>query len=409
MYKIYNILSFVFIPAIYLNIYWRIIKNKEDKIRYKERFGLTSYQRPNKKVIWIHAASVGEFKSCKTLIDAYHSKYCILVTTTTKTAAEYAIKKFSTQIIHQYAPFDVTIWINRFINFWKPELVLWIESDLWPNTLLTIKKKRIKSLFINARISPASFKRWKKTPGNYNNLLSTFSNIFAQSKQDLNRLSKLTNRKIEFIGNMKLSNINKTEIFRDEDHDKKFRIMITSTHNGEELKLLNFIKNLINKHSKIEFFIAPRHTYRANKIKKIFDKEKLSNCIESQGADTKIIIINSFGNLPKYFVKSEIVILGGSFCENGGHNPIEPAQFNCAIISGKHMFNWQNIYEEMLEEKACYISSDILNLENHVESLINDKNMLIMSKKNALNFTKKNFFDKNRLMDIINNSLLDNA
>ena len=73
------------------------------------------------------------------------------------------------------------------------------------------------------------------------------------------------------------------------------------------------------------------------------------------------------------------------------------------------MFNWQNIYEEMLEEKACYISSDILNLENHVESLINDKNMLIMSKKNALNFTKKNFFDKNRLMDIINNSLLDNA
>ena len=378
MYKIYNILSFVFIPAIYLNIYWRIIKNKEDKIRYQERFGITSYQRPNKKVIWIHAASVGEFKSCKTLIDAYHSKYCILVTTTTKTAAEYAIKKFSTQIIHQYAPFDVTIWINRFINFWKPELVLWIESDLWPNTLLTIKKKRIKSLFINARISPASFKRWKKTPSNYNNLLSAFSNIFAQSKQDLNRLSKLTNRKIEFIGNMKLSNINKTEIFRDEDHDKKFRIMITSTHNGEELKLLNFIKNLINKHSKIEFFIAPRHPERSYLIQ-------------------------------KYFVKSEIVILGGSFCENGGHNPIEPAQFNCAIISGKHMFNWQNIYEEMLEEKACYISSDILNLENHVESLINDKNMLIMSKKNALNFTKKNFFDKNRLMDIINNSLLDNA
>ena len=409
MYKIYNIFSFLFIPVIYLNIYWRIFQNKEDKIRYKERFGISSYKRPNKKVIWIHAASVGEFKSCKSLVEAYYKEYCILVTTTTKTAAEYAIKNFSTQIIHQYAPFDVTVWVNRFVNFWKPELVLWIESDLWPNTLLKIKKKKIKSLFINARISPTSFKRWKKAPSNYNNLLSVFSHIFAQSKEDLNRLSKLTNRKIEFIGNMKLSNIHKDENFKTNDGNKNFRIMISSTHKGEELKLLNFIKNLIYKYSKIQFFIAPRHTYRANQIKKIFDNEKIPSCIENQGIDSKIIIINSFGNLQKYFRKSEIVILGGSFCENGGHNPIEPAQFNCAVISGKHMFNWQNIYEEMQEEKACYISSSILNLENYVESLINDKKMLIISQKNALNFTKKNFFDKNKLMDIINNSLLDNA
>jgi len=409
VYKIYNILSFLLIPIIYLNIYLRLIKNKEDKIRYKERFGKTSIKRPNKKIIWIHAASIGEFKSCKTLIEAYHNEYCILVTTTTKTAADYAVKNFSRKIIHQYAPFDVTLWVNRFINFWKPKLVLWIESDLWPNTLLTIKKKNIKSLFINARISPASFKRWKKTASSYNDLLNTFSYIFAQSKEDLKRLSELTNRKIEFIGNLKLSNINVTQNFKSEINNQKIKIMLASTHKGEELKLLNFVKNLIYNYPKIQFYIAPRHISRTDKIKKILDNERLSNCLENQDSDRKIIIINSFGNLPKYFNKSDIVILGGSFTKDGGHNPIEPALFNCAIISGQHMFNWQNIYEEMLEEKACYISNDILKLENYVVSLINDKKMLIIAKENALKFTNKSFFDKNKLKDIINNSLLDNA
>ena len=208
---------------------------------------------------------------------------------------------------------------------------------------------------------------------------------------------------------MKLSNINVTQNFKSEINNQKIKIMLASTHKGEELKLLNFVKNLIYNYPKIQFYIAPRHISRTDKIKKILDNERLSNCLENQDSDRKIIIINSFGNLPKYFNKSDIVILGGSFTKDGGHNPIEPALFNCAIISGQHMFNWQNIYEEMLEEKACYISNDILKLENYVVSLINDKKMLIIAKENALKFTNKSFFDKNKLKDIINNSLLDNA
>ena len=409
MYKIYNILSFIFIPIIYLNIFLRIIQNKEDKIRYQERFGKTKIKRPNKKIIWIHAASIGEFKSCKTLIETYYNDYCILVTTTTKTAADYAMKNFSKKIIHQYAPFDIKFWVNRFINFWQPQLVLWIESDLWPNTLLAIKRKNIASLFINARISPVSFRRWKKKASIYNNLLNTFSYIFAQSKQDLQRLNELTNKKIEFIGNLKLSDIKIPKNLYSQDCNKKFNIMLASTHKSEEIKLFNFIKNLIEKYPAIQFYIAPRHIIRANKIKKLFDNEKISSSLESQKIDKKVIIINSFGNLSKYFRKSDIVILGGSFSKNGGHNPIEPALFNCAIISGQHMFNWQNIYEEMLEEKACYIPKDILDLQNYVELLISNQNMLLIAKKNALNFTNKSFFDKNKLKSIINKILVDNA
>ena len=157
--------------------------------------------------------------------------------------------------------------------------------------------------------------------------------------------------------------------------------MIASTHKGEELILLNFVKYLINQFPNIQFYFAPRHINRTNKIKKIIDKEKISYSLENENIDSKIILINSYGNLPNYFSKSDIVILGGAFSKHGGHNPIEPALFNCAIISGKYMFNWQNIYEEMLEKKACFIASDIFELQNHVESLINDNNKLIIAKK----------------------------
>ena len=167
MFKLYRFLSFIAIPLIFFNICWRIIQKKEDKQRYKERFGKSSIQIPQNKIIWIHAASVGEFKSSHIIIETYYKKYSILVTTTTKSAAEYASKYYAGKIIHQYAPFDVDIWVKRFIKYWKPQLVLWIESDLWPNTLSIIKKNKIQSILINARISPLSFNRWKKIGKNY--------------------------------------------------------------------------------------------------------------------------------------------------------------------------------------------------------------------------------------------------
>ena len=179
MYKIYHILSFLLIPIIYLNIFWRIINNKEDKNRYKERFGRTLIKRPNKKIIWIHAASIGEFKSCKTLIEEYHNEYCILVTTTTKTAAEYAVKKFTSKIIHQYATYDITFWINKFLDLWQPKLVIWIESDLWPNTIVKLRERKITSVFLNARISPKSFNKWKYFSSYYKFITKTFFVIYA--------------------------------------------------------------------------------------------------------------------------------------------------------------------------------------------------------------------------------------
>ena len=128
MHKLYTTISYLLIPFILINTYLRVLRNKEDNNRYKERFGITTFKKPiAKEVIWIHASSVGEFKSSDFIINNFYKDYCILVTTTTKTASEYALKNYGGKIIHQYAPFDILSWINKFLNNWKPILVIWIK------------------------------------------------------------------------------------------------------------------------------------------------------------------------------------------------------------------------------------------------------------------------------------------
>ncbi|MBS56500.1 MAG: hypothetical protein CMP16_01340 [Rickettsiales bacterium] len=412
MLKLYRLISIILIPIIFINIYFRILNNKEDKKRFEERFGKASVKKPaKKKLIWIHAASVGEFKSSKIIIESYYKNYTILVSTTTKTAADYALKYYSKKIIHQYAPYDVTHWVERYIKFWKPELVIWIESDLWPNTLALLKKNKIKSILLNARISPESYSRWKKFGNSYEKLIETFSAVFAQSKDDLKRIKNLTNKKIEFIGNLKLSNKFEKKIINQNRNNRNFSIMIASSHTEEEELLVSMIKKLFIKFNNIQFYFAPRHINRATNIQKLFRQHQLISCIESNKKNQKhnIMIIDSFGKLSKYFNKSDIVFLGGSISNHGGHNPVEPAKYKCAIISGNNVFNWQNIYKEMLKQKACFLINNIEKLEKTIEKLITNKDILKKTKQNALKYANKKFFNEEKLKDVINSSLIKNA
>ena len=137
---IYKYLGIILIPLIKINLLLRILKGKENKNRFSERYGISSIERPEGDLIWIHAASVGEFKSAVLLIDTLHKKYTILLTTTTLSAANFAIKKYGHKIIHQFAPLDISMWVEKFLIKWRPKLVIWIESDLWPITTKLLKQ-----------------------------------------------------------------------------------------------------------------------------------------------------------------------------------------------------------------------------------------------------------------------------
>ncbi len=409
MLNLYKFISYILIPIILINLYFRLINNKEDNKRYKERIGKTNLNlKSSKKLIWIHAASVGEFKSSDLILEKYYKNFQILVTTTTKSSAEYIEKYYDEKVIHQYIPFDVPLWCSRFLNFWKPSLVLWIESDIWPNMLKIIKDKKIKCLYINARISPKSYNKWKKIKNLYSKSLTTFNKIYAQSLDDLKRIKTLGNTNVEYIGNLKLANIKSKEIL--EEKEESFSVMLASSHENEEELVTRNILDFLKKNKEVKFYIAPRHPHRSLSIKKMLKKFNLDPIEENEVTkkESKVILISSFGNLDKYFHLSDVVILGGSFVKKGGHNPIEPSLYNCAILSGNHVFNWNNLYQDMISNNACMIIKNTNEINKKISFFYQNQDTLNIYKKMALKFSNKTFFEDTKLLYEIN-LLLENV
>ena len=408
----YQFLAFILIPIIKINLYIRLLKGKEDKIRYLERYGISTIDRPQGKVIWIHAASIGEFKSSSILINKFHSNFNILVTTTTLSAANYAIEKYGNKIIHQYAPFDIIKWVDRFLETWKPQLSIWIESDLWPTTLHLLKKKSIKSILVNSRISPQSYQKWKLIKFFYKKIVSTFDEIFAQSPIDKKRIEFLTNREVNYIGNLKLSSIDKnnTNVFSNnlKNNLNNYNIlMFASTHQGEEEKILELLKNTLSKINKLKIIIAPRHPERSDKILSILKKKNINSNVfkNSQNLEEDVLIVDSFGKMSLYFSLSDIVILGGSFVKMGGHNPIEPANNNCAIITGPYIYNWENLFIDMIDSGACYMFNNFIEIETFILDLYNNSEKLNSIKNKAKIFSEKKFFQSEKLFHTIDSIL----
>ena len=409
MIHIYKLIGILLIPFIKLNVYLRILKGKESALRYKERFGIGKiFKKDNKKIIWIHAASIGEFKSANYFIESLYKKYTILVTTTTLSAANYAAANYDKKIIHQFAPFDVSYWVNNFLNNWQPSFIIWIESDLWPVTLNIIKKRKIKSILINLRISPKSYKRWRTFPNFYTQLLNAFDDILAQSELDQNRIQDLTKKQIGYIGNIKL--IENIDTNQEYDSKKSIKnkdiitIMIASTHYNEESYLIPALKKILDENKKIRVIIAPRHIDRVDEIIRLCNDHKLKSTTVSdyKKDDPSILIVNSFGILQKYFETSDIVFLGGSLIEIGGHNPIEAARKKCAILTGRYVFNWQNIFDQMIQLKICIKINSDKDFFYHINRLVTQKSELTKMKNGAYTFAKKQFVDTAFLNEIIN-------
>ena len=309
---------------------------------------------------------------------------------------EYIEEFYKNKIIHQYIPFDVSLWCSRFLNFWKPNLILWIESDIWPNMLNKIRVKNINCLYLNARISPTSFKKWKSTKNFYRNSLKSFNKIFAQSKDDKKRIQELTNLQIDYIGNLKLAkNNNNSSINKDQTNT----ILIASTHSNEEKEIIKCIKKTIREFN-LKIYLAPRHPERISTIKQELNKEGFNISLESKKEfeENNIVIIDSFGKLDQYFKISDLVILGGSFLKNiGGHNPIEPASYGCAIISGKHVDNWTNIYEDMVKANSCIMVNRFEDINIKMKELLNNNLEIKKIQTNALEFSNRSFFEKEKL------------
>ena len=183
--------------------------------------------------------------------------------------------------------------------------------------------------------------------------------------------------------------------------------MFASTHQAEEEKIIELLKNTLSKCNRLKIIIAPRHPERSNKILSILKKQNIDSNIfkDSKNLEEDVLIVDSFGKMSLYFSLSDIVILGGSFVKMGGHNPIEPANNNCAIITGPHIYNWENIFSDMIDSGACYMFNNSIEIENFLLDLFNNSEKLNSIKNKAKKFSEKKFFQSEKLFYTIYNIL----
>ena len=394
---IYKILSIIFLPLAIIIIFFRILQNKEINNRIKERFSFPSIKRPRGKLIWINASSIGEYLATISLIKKIREikpKTKILLTTNTKTSSLLAKNITGKNIFHQFTPQDNPFIIKKFLNYWSPSLILWMESEFWPTILDESKKYGLDIILLNGRMSDKSFKNWNLFKFFFKEIISNFSLILTMSKIDQKNFKKLGAKNVNFIGNLKFCN---EEHSYDKKLDKKVKNIIrkrptwlaASTHHGEE----NFIANMHLKLKKklnlnnLLTIIVPRNIKRSLKIKKeIKPYVPLTELFQSKSIskNTEIIIDDSIGQLDMWYKNINTVFLGKSYPPKGGQNPIEPARNGCAIISGK-MSNFKEIENEMLTNKCILQAANPREFYSKIEDCFKQsvyiKNIRINAKK----------------------------
>jgi 3-deoxy-D-manno-octulosonic-acid transferase len=383
MLKFYQILTRIIAPLIGLYLLKRMKKGKEDPLRFNERLGNSKIPRPDGVLIWIHGASVGEAISVLPLIERLvqsNKTAHFLLTTGTVSSAKLLADRLPERTIHQYIPIDTLAAVDGFISHWKPNLALWVESELWPN-LVTQTAKQCKMLLINGRMSGRSYKKWQNHKSLCKEILHCFDLILPWSRDDASRFEKLGGQNVKYLGNIKYD---APPLPDNEEKRHDLTVMIgerplwlaASTHHGEEEIIAAAHKKLKEKYPGLLTIIAPRHPKRAAEIIRDISPLKLYIGLRSVNDEiisrTDIYIADTLGELGVFFNLAPIVFIGNSLVGVGGHNPLEPARCHCAIIYGSHMENFTEITDEM-EGCEAAIMTDGDRLVNTLDELLSDK------------------------------------
>jgi len=362
--RFYRFLTDVGAPVISAYLRCRLSRGREDASRFNERLGVPSKNRPPGKLIWCHAASVGEAMSVLSLVKVLKEHYPdqhILLTTGTVTSAQMLIGFLPPDVIHQYVPVDRWPYVTRFMDHWRPDRVLWVESEVWPNLLTVIRERRVPSALLNGRMSERSFAQWSWAKGWARDLLSAFSLTLVQTEEDRGRFSALGARDVHCIGNLKFAaeplpfDEEALERLKAQVRSRKVWLM-ASTHEGEDEIALNVHMKLRDRWPDLLTIIVPRHPKRGEAIADLIAKTGSSFAQRSKGeapeTSTPIYLADTMGELGLFYRLSPITCIGGSFTW-GGHNPIEPAQLGSAMIFGPRMTNFDQIARELIVAKAA--------------------------------------------------------
>ena len=385
------VIIIIFSPII---IILRIYKKKENPKRFLEKFSFFKKKRRNGKLIWFHCSSVGEFLSIVPLIEKLEKEEDIkniLITTSTLSSSKIFSRFKFKKTFHQFYPIDNSLIINRFLNYWRPSAVFFVESEIWPEMLNILKNKKIKIFLLNARISKKSFNRWKYLKDMGTNIFEIFDFIFPQNKETLNYLKYFRIKKMQILGNLKFTETEKLINYK--FNKKKFYgrkiLCAASTHNNEEEIVSKIHLNLKKKVKNLLTIIIPRHIERTEKIVEVLNLKELNYICHSErkkiSKNTDIYLVDTYGESKSFYSASKVVFLGGSLIKRGGQNPLEAIRYGCYITHGKHIFNFTEIYNMLNKKKLSFEAKNFQQLSKIIFNLLKKKSN---NKKEINNFKK---------------------
>lgn len=399
--KLYGILWIVLLPFIKLFMKCRVYIGKEDRIRVGEKFGVPGVLRPNGKVIWIHAASVGESLSAVTFIKYFQKNvsndFTFLLTTGTLSSSKIIANKKLNKCIHQFAPLDYCEYVEKFLEHWKPSYAFLVESELWPTIITSVK---CPLFLINARLTDRSFKRWKLVHNALSELLNKFTKIYAQSENDKDKLASFSPANILCTGNIKYSseklriNDELLSFFSKDAHRPS--LVAASTHQGEENELLQAIRLIKNKYNDAILYLIPRHPQRAGDVCKLIEKFGYKYVLRSKidfqklPNDCDVVCVDSFGELGTFFELADLVFLGGSLVDIGGHNICEPISSKRPVAFGKYMYNFEEMKKHFIEYGVAFETRTPEEISELFFKIINDKKYREQIKANFEKLANKN-------------------
>ena len=400
-YRILTLIVIFFLPIISI---YRIFKKKDTVNSIKQKIGFYDKQ-PKRNLIWFHGSSVGEVLSIIPLVKELEKQENIsqiLITSNTLSSAKVLKSIKFKKTIHQFFPIDANFIINKFLKYWKPRVCIFVESEIWPNAIKNIKKKKLPLILINARITNKSYRKWKALNFFSKDLFSMFDLCLPQNKETFKYLRKLGSNNVKLVGNLKLCEIKKESpeklnysqlnFFR----SKKVLFTGLSTHSSEEIFCTEIFSKLRKNKSEV-LILIPRHIERSYLIEKDLNERNLITYKHSSKGkihkNTDVYLVDTYGEAKKFLGLSKIIFTGGSLIPHGGQNPLDAVRSSSIVIHGPSVYNFTEIYKFLSKEKISFKFNTLKQAIN----LVKNKNSVNYNTKIKLSIISNKILNKTKV------------
>ena len=379
---LYSLLGFLVFPSILIRLFWRSRKNSAIRKNWQERLGFIKLSKAPR--IWLHAVSVGETVAAKPLIEGLLLKYPehkLLISNTTATGHQTANRLFADRVEHCFFPYDINCSISRFLSRSEPALLIVMETEIWPNLLHQCKQRKIPVLMANARLSERSTKGYAKILPLIKPTLSNLSKIACRSLQDSHHFKRLgaSSEQLAVVGNIKFDipsgNVNSSLPELKEQLGLSRKIWVAaSTHDGEDEIILSCYSQLKQHNEDLALVLVPRHPERFDSVFKLCEnagyitQRRSSNTGFTEDCD--ILLGDSMGEMDYWFASADIVFLGGSLVDTGGHNPLEAIAYGAPVVSGPSAFNFNDVYELLYEAEVAWVEQSAETVTSRLKALL---------------------------------------